>query len=73
MSDLEQMAMERLRVASEMSMRLYKQPLLLTYSGGKDSEVVLKLAQNAGIPYEVLNSHTTADTQSLVTKFWIPI
>ncbi len=40
MSDLEQMAKERLQVASEMSLRLYKQPLVITYSGGKDSDVL---------------------------------
>ena len=39
MTDLEQTAMERLRLASQMSMKLYKQPLLLTDSGGKDSKV----------------------------------
>ena len=44
MSDLEQTAMERLRMASEMSLRLYKQPLVITYSGGKDSDCLLRLA-----------------------------
>lgn len=42
--DLEQTAIERLRMASEMSLRLYKQPLVITYSGGKDSDVLLHLA-----------------------------
>ena len=32
--DLEQTAIERLKMASEMSLRLYKQPLVSTYSGG---------------------------------------
>lgn len=32
--DLEQTAIERLKMASEMSLRLYKQPLVITYSGG---------------------------------------
>lgn len=36
MTDLEQTAMERLRLASQMSLKLYKQPLLLTDSGGED-------------------------------------
>nr|DAZ43381.1 MAG TPA: Phosphoadenosine phosphosulfate reductase [Caudoviricetes sp.] len=35
--DKEQTAMERLRLASDMSLRLYHRPLLLTDSGGKDS------------------------------------
>ena len=32
--DLEQRAIDMLRMASEMSLRLYKQPLVITYSGG---------------------------------------
>ena len=66
MSDLEQTAMERLRFAAEMSMRVYKQPLVITYSGGKDSDVLLHLAGNAGIQYEVLHSLTTADAPETV-------
>lgn len=61
--DLEQTAIERLRMASDMSLRLYKQPLVITYSGGKDSDVLLHLAGAAGIPYEVLHSLTTADAR----------
>ena len=48
-------------MASDMSLRLYKQPFVITYSGGKDSDVLLHLAGAAGIPYEVLHSLTTAD------------
>lgn len=47
--DKEQKAIERLRTASEMSLAYYKQPLVITTSGGKDSDVCLKLAENAGI------------------------
>lgn len=64
--DLEQTAMERLRLASDMSQRLYKQPLVITYSGGKDSDCLLRLAQNSGIPFEVLHSLTTADAPETV-------
>ena len=64
--DLEKTAMERLRMASDMSLRLYKQPLVITYSGGKDSDVLLHLAGAAGIPYEVLHSLTTADAPETV-------
>ena len=38
-----------------MSLRLYKQPLVVTYSGGKDSDVLLHLAEASGIPFEVLH------------------
>ena len=64
--DLEQTAIERLKMASEMSLRLYKQPLVITYSGGKDSDVLLHLAGRSGIPYEVLHSLTTADAPETV-------
>lgn len=64
--DLEQTAIERLRMASDMSLRLYKQPLVITYSGGKDSDVLLHLAGKAGIPHEVLHSLTTADAPEMV-------
>lgn len=64
--DLEQTAIERLKMASEMSLRLYKQPLVITYSGGKDSDVLLHLAGAAGIPYEALHSLTTADAPETV-------
>ena len=49
-----------------MSLRLYKQPLVITYSGGKDSDVLLHLAGKAGIQYEVLHSLTTADAPETV-------
>lgn len=64
--DLEQTAIERLKMASDMSLRLYKQPLVVTYSGGKDSDVLLHLAGAAGIPYEALHSLTTADAPETV-------
>ena len=66
MSDLEQTAIERLKVASDMSLRLFEKPLVITYSGGKDSDVLLHLAQASGIPFEVLHSLTTADAPETV-------
>lgn len=70
MSDLEHSAIELLKVASEMSLRLYKQPLVITYSGGKDSDVLLHLAGKSGIPYEALHSLTTADAPETVRHVW---
>ena len=66
MSDKEQMAILRLREASEMSLSQYKKPLLITSSGGKDSSVCVELARRAGIPFEVLHNHTTADAPETV-------
>ena len=64
--DLEQKAIERIRTASEMSLHYYGRPLICTYSGGKDSDVQLELFKRSGIPFEVHNSHTTADAPQTV-------
>lgn len=66
MSDKVDIALKRLREAAEMSQALYDKPLLVTYSGGKDSDTVLRLAQIAKIPFEVQHSHTTADAPETV-------
>ena len=66
MSDLEQKAIARLKDASRWSLKLYKQPIIITDSGGKDSAVCKALAARAGIPYEVQNNHTTADAPETV-------
>lgn len=66
MSDLEQTAIERLKLASDMSLRLFQKPLVITYSGGKDSDVLLHLAEVSGIPFEALHSLTTADAPETV-------
>lgn len=66
MSDLEQTAIERLKAASDMSLRLFEKPLVITYSSGKDSDVLLHLARASGIPFEILHSLTTADAPETV-------
>ena len=64
--DLEHKAIERIRTASEMSLRHYGKPLICTYSGGKDSDVMIELFKRSGVPFEVHNSHTTADAPQTV-------
>lgn len=64
--DLEHKAVERLKTASEMSLGYYGKPLVCTYSGGKDSDVMLELFKRAGIPFEVHHSHTSADAPPTV-------
>lgn len=64
--DKEQKAIERLKLASEMSLTYYGQPLIVTTSGGKDSDVCLRLAEAAGIRYEVQHNHTSADAPETV-------
>lgn len=49
-----------------MSLQHYGKPLVCTYSGGKDSDVMLELFRRSGIPFEVHNSHTTADAPQTV-------
>lgn len=53
-------------MASEMSLQHYGKPLICTYSGGKDSDVMLELFKRSGIVFEVHNSHTTADAPETV-------
>lgn len=66
MCDLEQIAIERLKAASEMSQHAYGLPLVITDSGGKDSQVVKELAIRAGIQFEIMHNHTTADAPETV-------
>ena len=46
--DLEKKAIERIKLASEMSIQHYGEPLVCTYSGGKDSDVMLELFKRSG-------------------------
>ena len=57
-----------LRLAADMSKEYYHKPLIITYSGGKDSDVLLQLAIECLDPdeFEVLNSHTTVDAPETV-------
>lgn len=64
--DLEQKAIERIKIASEMSLHYYGLPLVCAYSGGKDSDVMLELFKRSGIPFEVHHSHTSADAPQTV-------
>ena len=64
--DLEQKTFERLRLGAETSERMYNAPLIICYSGGKDSDVLLQLALNSGINFEVLHNHTTIDAPEMV-------
>lgn len=50
-----------LQTAAKISKDFYEKPLILAYSGGKDSDVMLDLAIRAGIAFEVLYSTTTVD------------
>lgn len=64
--DIEQIAIERLKMAAHMSEKYYKAPLIVTTSVGKDSSVCVALAQRAGIDFEVMHNLTTADAPETV-------
>lgn len=64
--DLEHKAIARLQEAAKLSEFYYQKPLLLAYSGGKDSEVCLELCRRAGVPFEVIHSLTTADAPETI-------
>lgn len=64
--DLERKSIERIQMASEMSLQYYGLPLICKYSGGKDSDVMLELFLRSGVPFEVENGHTTVDAPPTV-------
>ena len=61
-------AQKTLKLAAEMSRHYYGKPLIICYSGGKDSDVMLDIAKKTLKPneFEVLNSHTTVDAPETV-------
>lgn len=61
-------AKDALQLAARISRDYYHAPLIVTYSGGKDSEVMLDIALDCLEPdeMEVLNSHTTVDAPETV-------
>lgn len=59
-------ATQIIRLACDMSKEYYGKPLIICYSGGKDSDVLLDIARKSGGDIEVLNSHTTADAPQTV-------
>lgn len=54
-------SMEQMRLAAAMSRRYYEKPLLVCYSGGKDSDALVELALASGAEFEVQHSVTTVD------------
>ena len=57
-----------LKLAAKMSKAYYHAPLILSYSGGKDSDAIVQLARECLEPsdFEVFNSHTTVDAPQTV-------
>lgn len=61
-------AEETLKLAAQMSEYYYHKPLIVAYSGGKDSDVMLDIAKKClnKNQFEVQNSHTTLDAPETV-------
>lgn len=59
---------EVLKVASKLAKTYYNKPIVICYSGGKDSEVLLDIALKTlkKDEFRVLNSHTTLDAPETV-------
>lgn len=68
LKDKVKQSIKAIKLAAEMSRIYYKQPLITTYSGGKDSDVLLHLTKSCLKPeeFEVLNSHTSVDAPQTV-------
>lgn len=58
--DLEKQAIDILKAFAG------KEPYQLGYSGGKDSDVILHLAQKSGVPFDAVHNLTTVDTPETV-------
>lgn len=61
-------AEKTIQLAADMSEFYYHKPLIICYSGGKDSDVMLDITKRCLKPeqFEVLNSHTTVDAPETV-------
>lgn len=59
-------AIESLRLAATASREYYGKPLLVCYSGGKDSDVLARLCQIGKVDCEFVHSLTTADAPQTV-------
>lgn len=64
--NFEQSAILRLQNGAEITQCYYQKPLLLLYSGGKDSDVILDLAKKSSVRFEIVHAHTTADAPETV-------
>ena len=64
LKELEEKAILRLQTFKPNSE--FERPYYLAYSGGKDSDVILTLAELAGVKYEAVHNLTTADAPETV-------
>lgn len=62
-TEKEQQAIKRLQLFEP---KAEEEPYYLAYSGGKDSDAILILAELAGVRYEAVHNHTTVDAPETV-------
>lgn len=65
MSDKRDVAIERLRMGADLAEKTGKE-FLVCYSGGKDSQVVLRLAIESGVKFTAHHSLTTVDAPETI-------
>ncbi len=66
MSDKVDIAVKRLKEATEMSQALYEQPLVITYSGGKDSDTKLMEPVINPLAFYLIDSASTLKWGALI-------
>lgn len=68
MEEKVEQAKDAVLLAADMSKKYYQKPLIVVYSGGKDSDVLLHISEKYIKPdgFEVLNSHTSVDAPQTV-------
>ena len=59
-------ALERLETAAQLSKEMFGKPLEVCYSGGKDSQVIVRLAIMADIDFAVRHNVTTVDAPETI-------
>lgn len=64
--DKVKIAIERIKHFEPLSMGLYDKPYQAAYSGGKDSDTIRILCILAGVPFDLIHNHTTADAPETV-------
>jgi phosphoadenosine phosphosulfate reductase len=61
-------SIERLKAFEKIALQTSEEGFYLAYSGGKDSDVILKLAEMSGVKFKAYYSLTTVDPPEVVEK-----
>lgn len=58
---LDEKVKESIKIIKMLSLGAKGEPIEVSYSGGKDSDVILRLVQMSGVPYRAIYKNTTID------------